>query len=426
MATRYALFRAVGDRKALALRVKEAVRQSQMAMRIPMMKFEKGSGREFYLGIAVVEDDVLAIQPSPSILQVFRNAGLGKPIGHYVESAAINSSFMSGSIGWEAFNESIKFESDPPEPISKDTEYVKLELDGNTWDKILWWCSAQGGGSSHLFGDSIELLTAPARIRPWTIMRRLLLLGHIEANGIGSRLRWFANRPCFVCTTGGHAYLLGSRTPRFLDELSASIRLSSVPVHGVPSVVSADANQVQANRDCLEQLGISIAQDSAWTWSRTLPLWQSFLSMLQRDPDVRLHSDTFALWDGTRFCATNSDQHRPGLYQITGAANQDVRVRLFDGTDWISGAFYDLRWLSQRIGGMDLKAYLLDDDSLAIQEETRWPLMYERALVLCSGRLPARVCKGSVSFLKYPSVGSDVAQSLCETLGISLAGESLK
>ena len=98
-------------------------------------------------------------------------------------------------------------------------------------------------------------------------------------------------------------------------------------------------------------------------------------------------------------------QSGAGLYEITGQREQDKRTRLFDGHEWLAGPFYDLQWCLSRLRGDDLYAILKPDGMLLLPEPERWPFLYERALVLCSGRLPSRFQDSDQYYLGYKGVG---------------------
>ena len=154
-----------------------------------------------------------------------------------------------------------------------------------------------------------------------------------------------------------------------------------------PNIIMCKTNEVVAHSGELNALGIAFAGNPALP-GRAPANWEVFVSRLERDPGVREHSDTFRPWDGRQFGNAGPRQPGAGLYEITGQREQDKRTRLFDGHEWLAGPFYDLQWCLSRLRGDDLYAVLKPDGMLLLPEPERWPFLYERALVLCSGRLP--------------------------------------
>ncbi|SEO88487.1 hypothetical protein SAMN05216316_1362 [Nitrosovibrio sp. Nv6] len=392
-------------------------------MSIPMIKFERGRHHQFYLGLAVQVSDPLATVAPPEILQFCRHTGLGRPVGSLVEASEINASFMSGNISWESFNDSIRFESslaDFPDDLESLEARCTRELETGFWDQLLWWCSAQGEASFQLFRQVADLLSGGAETKPWHLMRRLTLQGHIEVDGSSQRMRWCANEPIFVCVSDGRAFLLGRQTPRYLKQVEGILELERFTPNGAPTLINAATSEVLALKSSLASLGISVANNPNRRWVSVLPNWATFVSSLKRDPDVREHSESFRIWDGSDFSPSNPSEAGVGLYEITGQHPSDKRVRLFNGKEWLVGPFYDLQWILGRLCERDMYAVLRADGMLLLPEAERWPLLYERALVLCSGRLPNRFWVGEQSYLGYLSVEPEAAVKLCDNLGIKL------
>lgn len=424
--TKYLIFQCRGDRQAYANRIKAAVKQNGMSMAIPLIKFERGQERQFYLGLGVQVADLATTHPPPEIIRFCRDfAGLPTPLG-LVAASEITSSFMGGNIAWESFNDSIRFE---PLPIVPPDEMELVEVEPShepetdTWDHLLWWCSAQGEASQSLMRHVIELLFEGAQAKTWPIMRRLTVLGHIETNGFGQAMRWCANEPTFVGMNDGRAFLLGRQSPRNLEKIGEIIGIERVAPDAGPTIIMCQTNEAVAHSGELNALGIAFVGNPALAWARLLPNWEVFVSRLERDPDVREHSDTFRPWDGHEFGNAGPRRPGPGLYEITGERQQDKRTRLFDGHEWLAGPFYDLQWCLSRLRGDDMYAVLRPDGMLLLPEPERWPFLYERALVLCSGRLPGRFQDGDHYYLGYKGVGLEAATGFCGKLGIKLKRE---
>ncbi len=431
--TKYLLFLCVGNRMNIAARVKDTVRRSNLAMLVPMIKFENGRDRQFYLGLALQLEDPSAKDAPAAILQLCQEAGLGRPVGQVgsrlVDASQINAHFMSGSIAWQAFNDSIRFENSPtqlPEDLGLLETVDGNELGADTWDKLLWWCSAQGEASFQLFRTTASLLAASDHVKPWPLMRRLLIQGHIEVEGTRWSDRWCANAPSFICPTNGRAFLIGRRTPRYLAQVEDIVPLDQRSLPSAPALITADPRAVLAKRGSLESIGLSVATSPSEAWARESPTWQEFFASLERDPDVREHSESFRAWNGTTFVPASPSESGVGLYEIESQRGPDVRTRLFDGNAWLAGAFYDLKWVLSRMVRKDMNAMLTLDGTLLVPEAERWPLLYERAVVLGSGRLPQRLQDGSERYLGYPGVAPGAVSMLCEKLGIKLKKESVQ
>jgi hypothetical protein len=115
----------------------------------------------------------------------------------------------------------------------------------------------------------------------------------------------------------------------------------------------------------------------------------------------------------------------PGFYEAwprdsRGGAPARPAFRLFYDAArdrWLAGDWYGLRYLALVQRGQPRPArYNWLSASLAIAEEARPPELYERALVLCSGRLPER--RGP--WLYYHDVESAVLDTLAAKLHLDL------
>ena len=62
--------------------------------------------------------------------------------------------------------------------------------------------------------------------------------------------------------------------------------------------------------------------------------------------------------------------------------------------------------------------YDYSTNDLLIPVDERWPLLYERALVLASGNLPARA--DNPRWLKYSGISSELVQLLTKKLNVSI------
>jgi hypothetical protein len=63
------------------------------------------------------------------------------------------------------------------------------------------------------------------------------------------------------------------------------------------------------------------------------------------------------------------------------------------------------------------------NNELVIADKNRWPMPYERALVLASGMLPRRLkTENGLSVLAYAGVSRELAKRLCGLLSLTMEG----
>ena len=106
----------------------------------------------------------------------------------------------------------------------------------------------------------------------------------------------------------------------------------------------------------------------------------------------------------------------PGLFQLTVFFDAGAE----SGRRLLRGEWYGLRFLALRRSGKYLKAMWRDEDGglLAVPYRQRWPLLYERALVLSTGLLPRRHPENGL--LYYQGIPLALATSIAEPLGVQV------
>ena len=86
---------------------------------------------------------------------------------------------------------------------------------------------------------------------------------------------------------------------------------------------------------------------------------------------------------------------------------------------WLRGDWYGLRFLAYDSVGLDFEVtYDSSTNNLLIPVDERWPMLYERALVLASGSLPGRA--ENPKWLRYSGVSSELVYLLAEKLNVSI------
>jgi hypothetical protein len=106
----------------------------------------------------------------------------------------------------------------------------------------------------------------------------------------------------------------------------------------------------------------------------------------------------------------------PSVYHLT------VFLEASSGPGYrlLRGEWYGLRFLALHRSDKYRKAMWSDEDggTLAIPDRQRWPLLYERALVLASGFLPYRHL--TKRLLYYRGIPLSLAQGVADQLGVEV------
>jgi hypothetical protein len=137
--------------------------------------------------------------------------------------------------------------------------------------------------------------------------------------------------------------------------------------------------------------------DVALRLARVLPVIQDWIDMLECVPGVTPQMYELRRYSDGQFIDAQF-QGQTGFYQLwpANAACQNAGPRLelfFDAASarWLRGDWYGVRFVAQQSSGEPCAMkYYSAFQRLAVNAEQRWPELYERALVLASGRLPVR------------------------------------
>ena len=111
------------------------------------------------------------------------------------------------------------------------------------------------------------------------------------------------------------------------------------------------------------------------------------------------------------------------MYRLTrGKDTNTYQIVLYldqSNQRWLRADWYGLRFLAYDSAGRDFEVtYDSSTNDLLIPMAERWPMLYERALVLASGSLPGPAANSR--WLKYSGVSSELVQLLTEKLNVSI------
>ncbi len=424
---KYLIYRTIVNRRTMMDNIRHQVLRDGLGMEIPLVRFERGSGRgEYYLGIAVSIDDPAQLKPSAKVLEMLNNVGLRKYYPNEKGTAFWDSpkiTFLQGNFDWESFNHPIAFERSNSDTDDEDCfESIDHITDNDQEfshdeqeriDKLLWWCSAKGEGSYQGFKEVFELLKSVLGIHGASrqVMRTLILLGHIEV--INEGRKWGITPTAVVKPSIGEAFITGKLTPTLLKRVSEKM-----------VITKTDSNGGTTRLVPIETCGggLPILVNPAGKLADALPFFKDWLNTLDLDPDIEPHRYSFKIFNGTDFVVPSEHGLKPGLYEATRIeGHYSVPTTTFyDGSNWIRGGFYDLKWLAIKNSGKPMNVRINKAGSLGVPIFARWPLLYERPLVLASGKLPRKVNVDGIDALVYESVGLDIACVLAEKLEVKI------
>ena len=316
----------------------------------------------------------------------------------------------------------------PSDPFAQTSEPIRKRTSaklGSQFEKFLYWLSAGGGGTWQTFVEAcLTLDIVEERQHARSVLRRLRLLGHVDCSQDGSR--WEVSPAALVTLPSepDKGFLTGQRLPSELGEEGSFHTLTHQPDYQGPPRVELPSDGSHALTTAVGETSTELAE--------ILPTIDEWKNSLQQMPKLLTTQFDLQLWDGRRFQPCNTFYEKDGKYHgISGMyrlRSVDARFQydttlFFDEPSqrWLRGDWYGLRFLAVGAGAGDV-IYEKNTNSLLIAEAQRWPLLYERALVLASGLLPEII--GNRNWLRYQRMPLALAETLCHKLKLRLQQET--
>lgn len=432
----YAARKCKGTPDSEAKQVAKLVEQNNLGRALPLIRIEKRPRKGFYMFLAIESEtpgelppELLRIQEHPVFKELMREDGRIHPFR--LEEA---ERWMSGEIDVQNYARRLTVHiPDPPAPVDPFAEPEHSgDEDGclaersQCWDRLLLWSSATGRGGLSAFRSATHALGLDADgSQTGSILRRLQLLGHLQRSADGQH---WSTAPLVLTKTLGPdeqpGYVLcGERDGKILNALE---RIAPVIKTPQPRGDGPARVFLACDDGCLpEALPLPAGRlvqraEAGKRLSEVLPCLQGWKKTLASLPGVHPEMFDIRRFDGRDFVPATVVCS--GFYEFwprESAARP--RQRLYYDADcgrWLSGEWYGLRYLAQLESGLRCEAqYHFSQSCLLLPAAWRPPELYERALVLCSGRLP----RYENGWLLYDGVPADVANLLAAKLRIDLA-----
>jgi hypothetical protein len=435
----YKGFSYLGHPNELVTVVSQQVQNRNLSQYVPVLRIERGARprRQFYFFIAIESPGIgqvpSEVQSQLLNLQFFRSPVQGargftyeqiKPmvgIAHDVYAYTTQLPYNPTQV----FQELNPFDlaGMPPFESTENAEARSLK-----YEQLLCWLSAIGSGTWDAFRRTCDVLELQ---EPRRILRRLKLLGHLESSANGSR--WSTTPTALVVTEmqGSPEFVVcGQRSSGLIEELKQYGDLSLVDqANGdAPPCVHLRLFDSNGLPRLIEQAGkrfqILDAGRAALRLAELLPdlaVWQQGLKSLA---GVLPHSYEIKRFDGNNF-VDYTFHNETGLYQFwLDESDPYPRYTLFydhESDRWLQGDWYGLRFLALHNLNTRLMArYHTATIQLAIPFSQRWVELYERPLVLASGRLPIY----NNGWLIYESISPQLAYQLANQLHVNIEEEA--
>ena len=436
MDRRYVGVQAIGKPIDIFDRIRLITQGQGMTRTIPAVKFEKKPDKLFFVFLAVEGADKL--QLPDNVRTVLQYAGFKQPYFFPLEPAEIES--MTGSAELETYSlKTIPYVSswsnDVSDPfdlsgVLPNPENRGEAAFGERYDHLLYWLSTNGEGTWQTFAKVCNVLQLAVDVKETkSIFRRLRLLGYIESSEDGQK--WSI---CPTALVQGAAdpnicFLTGQQTPKLIMELGEQYSVKNLPQSGYQGPSCVKVHGRFSEEISINGFQLTCAGPAAVQLAHLLPDLEGWKNIL---PPIKIALFRYNIerWNGTQFrqCSTFRESGgryigKSGMYRLTRKeeTNPYQLVLYFDELNqrWLRGDWYGLRFLADNTDRQDFKVgYDTGTNAILIRNGERWPLLYERALVLASGMLPTR--SEDREWLIYSGVSGKLVQLLTEKLNVSI------
>ncbi len=400
--------------QALVNRLADLIKHHKLGQFVPVARVEKRGGRKgfyFFLGI---ESSSLGEIPNELRSTLFCLSDFKERPGYDFTFTEIRS-MVGAEYDVHSHVHLIPYVWSRPlpdenpfdiEPSTRnrgvDEEAIKTRT--QRYNHLLLWLSAAGMGSWDVFRGACQTLGLDSDgTTPQRILRRLRLLGHIETSPDGRR--WTVAPPVLARiddqSSEATYVLCGARDPALLDALRKNTDVESAPqMDGTaPTTVQVRATDAEALAASLRNVTqqVRIADNIAYRLTHLLPALTDWMDTLQDLQGIVPSMFNVKRFDGRTFVEDIFDERKSGFYELwplevhQSAAARPKYILFYDAAKrrWLRGDWYGLRFLALQSSGAPRPIrYDPTSGRLAIFEDWRWPELYERVLVLASGRLP--------------------------------------
>lgn len=403
----YVGIRTVGKPEQILERITRIIRKLKLTKTVPIIKLERKPRGEFYVFLAV--DGVKSGSLPREVSIALETVGLSKYIwpidGEEVKNMVLKSDIETHTLNALMYRPLMIPAIDNPLDLfisGSDNSGNGEQDQSDRYDKLLYWLSFTLEGSWENFVRTCEILNLTNDFnRPQSILRKMTVLGHIKCSDDGTK--WSVCPPIFVRKPIQNTWFIcGQRSPKLIKELFRfHIDVILQPNSQGPSCILI--KNVSENE--LLHFSSNVLSEQVVNILPTLSEWKENLAVVEK-----INTSTFDLsrWNGNGYSKCSEFYEKDGkyfgstgLYRLTRKLRDSQSYSLilyFDNNDqkWYKGDWYGLRFLANRAIICDDCEVFYDsfNKTILIPQAERWPLIFERTLVLASGLLPSKLQNG--------------------------------
>lgn len=437
MARQYVAVRTVGDPLYVLDRIRQVVQAENLARIVPAVKFEKRARGEFYFFLAMEGQGIDFLDLVRTIFAQWNFSGNIIPAlltPDEIKSMVSRTELETHSLN--ALTYRSLWSNDFGDPIdlsevSFNTENTDDTLLGERFNQLVYWLSANAEGTWQTFARVCNVLQLVDDVKAArSIFRRLKLLGYIESSDDGQK--WSICPTSLVqCAADQDVYFLtGQQSPKLIEHLKEHYDVETLPQWNFQGPSCVRVNGTFTNDVSLNGFDILHVGTVSVQLAELLPDLEGWKDILPAIDRLSTTTYNIEIWNGREYMQCDSFYERnerycgdSGLYRLIKKAenNPYQLVLYFDEPNqrWLRGDWYGLRFLAYNTAGRQFEVkYDSNANEVLIPVEEHWPLLYERALVLASGMLPAR--DKNFRWLKYTNISNELVQLLAEKLSITI------
>lgn len=411
------------------------IRTNQLNNLVPVIFLEEKPQRDFYLFMGIESEHKPEI---PEILKLFVPL-IGRPLIEPLDFDQIKS-MVSGPVTPLDYARRIKYREQLTTPQDDPFDFYEEDFSrreastgeelalSENYNQLLYWLSMVGNGTWQTFKTACKSLGLdPTGTESRRILRRLRLLGHLEVSRDGTH--WAACPSCLIAIEAESQQehiLSGQQSVQLLKEIEnikgVTLQTIKQPEAQAPASIRLQTDSESDLDKLIAKVGshfaINYADKVAYKLAEILPSlaeWKGTLTHVGRFLPALYEIERFS-----KGSFEHSFQGESGMYRLHPRdRNNQVSRTLFynQGSDqWLQGDWYGLRFLALREENTECKAvYHIKARRLALPVSQRWPDLYERALVLCSGQLADQ----QNGWLFFDEVPREIALKLTHKLTVS-------
>jgi hypothetical protein len=403
-------------------RINKIIRQHSLNKYITDIKIEQGAQKNYYFFLEIESEKWGEIPNDIVNSQILNHLIFKKKFNDIFSYEKIQNMIEKDYKYRLPYSPDPRIFYDDPFDLSNQNINISSGGDTKTYQNLLYWLSSVGAGNWESFKKTCQILELN---EPKQILRRLKILGHLEIYDHGKK--WSINPTTLVEIDENKYIICGQQNLNLLlllKRLKSSNKIKNFEIIKQPHdnaypYVGIELDDLKILiKSIQDDLKIKIHYGNfSNRIAEFLPTIEEWKSNLENLKVIVTSKYKWKKFQDDIFVDSLSPQET-GMYQMINKLGYPQTVFYYSSTDcFYQGDWYGLRFLSLYYAREKCLAnYYVKTSCLAIPKQQRWPEIYERALILASGKLPTH----QNSLLFYKNIKPHLAKQLADKLEINL------